>query len=104
MQPDDICSRYLCKDDARVLKKHYCNFQNLQPKRDCLEHKQVGRKVNGVYKIHQNILKTIQVYCDQTIDGDGWAVFQRGINGSVDFFRDWNTINRFSVTYKMNIG
>ena len=30
------------------IKKYYCDCQNLQPKRDSLEHKQVGRKVDGV--------------------------------------------------------
>ena len=61
LQPDDICGPCLCSDDNKLLTKHYCNCQNLQPKRNCLQHKQVEIKVNELYKIHQNILQTVKV-------------------------------------------
>ena len=78
LQPDDICSPCLCVDHEKLLTiiKSYCDCQNLQPKRDWLEHKQVGRKINGVYKIHQNIFKTIQIYWDQTTDGAEASIFE----------------------------
>ena len=61
LRPDNICGPCSCKDDAKVSQKYYWGCQNLQPRRDCLEHKQAGRKVDRLYKIHQNILKIIQV-------------------------------------------
>ena len=54
LQPYDICEPCICKDNEIFLKKYCCDCQSLQPKRDCLDYKEIGRKVNGVIQNSPN--------------------------------------------------
>ena len=54
---------------------------------------------SGLYDIsnpcgieHYDTFSSPQLHaqCDMAADGGGWLVIQKRINGSVDFYRDWN--------------
>ncbi|XP_053545134.1 ficolin-1-A-like [Bombina bombina] len=62
--------------------------------KDCKELLNQGAPQNGWYTIYLPQGTPMTVFCDMETDGGGWIVFQRRMDGSVDFFRDWNSYKR----------
>ena len=55
----------------------------------CAELYKSGKRNSGVYTTNPDGLGAFDVFCDQTTGGKGWSVFQKRMDGSVDFYRGW---------------
>ena len=47
--------------------------------------------------------ESFPVYCDMTTDGGGWTVFQRRVNDSTDFFRNYASYQQGFGTLRGNL-
>jgi len=65
--------------------------------KNCAEIYKSGARKNGVYTIKPDNLSAFDVFCDHTTAGGGWTVFQKRLDGSVDFYRNW-------TDYKVGFG
>ncbi|XP_069799702.1 ficolin-1-B-like [Dendropsophus ebraccatus] len=62
--------------------------------KNCKELLEQGEVLSGWYTIYPAGQKPLRVLCDLHTDGGGWIVFQRRWDGSVDFFRDWDSYKK----------
>eukprot|EP00795_Rhopilema_esculentum_P016821 gene16821-8285_t len=56
---------------------------------DCGDVKKSGQTVSGVYEIKPDHNWKVNVFCDFVYGSQDWIVFQRRIDVSVDFYRNW---------------
>ncbi|XP_066560924.1 ficolin-1 [Amia ocellicauda] len=68
--------------------------QSLTGPGNCKDLLDLGSSLSGWYTVYTGEGNPIRVYCDMTTDGGGWLVFQRRMDGSVDFYRDWASYKR----------
>eukprot|EP00795_Rhopilema_esculentum_P001288 gene1288-15674_t len=65
----------------------------------CGDVKKSGETVSGVYEIKPDHNWKANVFCDFVYGSQDWIVFQRRIDASVDFYRNWASYkNGFGVT------
>ncbi|XP_015679141.1 ryncolin-3 [Protobothrops mucrosquamatus] len=75
-----------------------CSFDNCQAKeteaRNCKDLLERGETLNGWYTIYPTKGNPMLVFCDMETDGGGWLLFQRRQDGSVNFYRDWESYKK----------
>ncbi|XP_074612990.1 microfibril-associated glycoprotein 4-like [Acropora palmata] len=82
------------ESDIKTLKGTCCNTSVKAHKRNCAELYKAGKRISAVYTIDPDGLGPFNVFCDQKTAGGGWTVFQKRLDGSVNFYRGWSDYKR----------
>lgn len=70
-------------------------FINEGPFKDCQHAKDAGHSVSGIYMIKpENSNGPMQLWCENSLDPGGWTVIQKRLDGSVNFFRNWENYKK----------
>ncbi|XP_044281966.1 veficolin-1 [Varanus komodoensis] len=80
-------------DQGEACSLASCQQQEAGAK-DCKELLDRGETLTGWYMIYPTTGRGMRAYCDMETDGGGWLVFQRRLDGSVDFYRDWEAYKK----------
>jgi hypothetical protein len=68
--------------------------------RSCADNLALGATQDGLYYIDPDGNGKFKVFCDMKTSGGGWTVFQRRLDGSVDFYQGWQEYKKgFGTQY-----
>ncbi|KAI4889768.1 hypothetical protein NFI96_015758 [Prochilodus magdalenae] len=71
------------------------NFSSEGPFRDCLHAMQAGHDTSGMYLLKPDgSERPFQAWCEHDLDNGGWTIIQRRKDGSVNFFRNWESYKK----------
>uniref|UniRef100_A0A672NPM3 Angiopoietin-like 1b n=1 Tax=Sinocyclocheilus grahami TaxID=75366 RepID=A0A672NPM3_SINGR len=74
---------------------HLCVLVSRGPFRDCLQAMQAGHSTRGAYLLKPDGTETpVQAWCEHDVDRGGWTLIQRRKDGSVNFFRNWDSYKK----------